>query len=379
MIEQKTTKTIKTVQLGNIGKLIIPEDVKAIVDQLHRDIGAIEWSGVLFYDLVDGDISTLKDLVFKAKLVYPLDIGSASYTEFDGNGDLTEAYKMDESLYDCENGLIHTHHSMSTFFSSTDISELEDNSKHYNYYLSLIVNFDGKWNARLGIPSVSKNTTDSMITDSNGKKITISKVSEKEELLMGTIEVEIEKDNIEYDWVTERVNAMKKAKEDSLKKENLARTNATNRYYLNHRGGYSTDTKKKEEKEEKNKNSVNIQLSTGGRLKHISFLGSVITSEYSEMATPWSAISELNNICHSTEEYLDPMEEDIDLLIYTELVMENIPVLYTSFYPEGEISFIDVCTSALKTIATYKRMFDDRNYHDAIVNCLTHYITEKND
>ena len=48
-------------------------------------------------------------------------------------------------------GHIHSHHNMSTFFSGTDTDELHENAVNYLYYLSLIVNFSGKYSAKIAV------------------------------------------------------------------------------------------------------------------------------------------------------------------------------------------------------------------------------------
>jgi hypothetical protein len=52
-----------------------------------------------------------------------------------------------EDLMDCDQGLIHSHNSMATFFSSTDDSTLVEEGKDRNFFVSLIVNNAGTYTA----------------------------------------------------------------------------------------------------------------------------------------------------------------------------------------------------------------------------------------
>lgn len=66
--------------------------------------------------------------------------GSQAYTEYTFDESVIEYIEENEHLEECRMGHIHSHNTMSVFFSGTDWSELEDNAPNHNYYLSLIVN-----------------------------------------------------------------------------------------------------------------------------------------------------------------------------------------------------------------------------------------------
>jgi hypothetical protein len=110
-----TIKKAKEVNIGNIGELIITKDLQKIIDYLHFKVKNTEWSGVLFYKLIEGDIKDLKNLKFKADFMYPMNIGNAAFTSFEYTGDLMNAYDVYEDGMESTMGLIHTHHSMSKF------------------------------------------------------------------------------------------------------------------------------------------------------------------------------------------------------------------------------------------------------------------------
>ena len=77
-----------------------------------------------------------------------MDIGSTAYTEFKESADVI-SYRIEKDLLDEDiyEGLIHSHNSMSTFFSSTDCSTLVEEGTNMNHFVSLIVNNEGTYTA----------------------------------------------------------------------------------------------------------------------------------------------------------------------------------------------------------------------------------------
>ena len=142
-----TSLSVKDVT-GVRGNIIIGEKLQNEIMQLHEKVGNIEWSGILLYT-VDGDIDDPENLVFTAHHVYPMDAGTAGYTEYDFSEDVFDAFDCFPDAEGMKWGHIHTHHNMETFFSGTDTSELADNAPNHNYYLSLIVNHKSKFCAKV--------------------------------------------------------------------------------------------------------------------------------------------------------------------------------------------------------------------------------------
>ena len=201
------------IELKTIGKIVIPKDVQDIIDSLHRLVGAKEWSGILFYEKTSGDVKNMKDLVFTAKFIYPMDIGSTSYTEHDYSGDLINAYDLKEGLESCNTGIIHSHHSMGSFFSGTDTSELKDNAKNFNFYLSLIVNFDGKYCCKVAFPSKTTTTEIHTIKNEEGKDILLKTEKDDVSIIIGDIDVETNIIEIEEEkWISDRIKELSKPK-----------------------------------------------------------------------------------------------------------------------------------------------------------------------
>ena len=134
------------------------------------------------FSVVEGSISDPENLKLKAEALWPLDIGTAGATEYDPGEamlDMYDAHPNADPEIHGENawrlGHIHTHHKMSAYFSSTDINELEENVAHYNYYVSLIVNFSGKYDCRIALQVKTEGT--SYITDESGNKSVLEEFS----------------------------------------------------------------------------------------------------------------------------------------------------------------------------------------------------------
>lgn len=106
-----------------------------------------EWSGVLFYE-VEGGFEDLNYMKLHVKDFMTLDIGSNVFTEFEVTPDVC-AYMVDNNLLDCQTGLIHSHNTMSTFFSGVDRDTLLKKGSQQTHFLSLIVNNAGEYSAAI--------------------------------------------------------------------------------------------------------------------------------------------------------------------------------------------------------------------------------------
>lgn len=106
----------------------------------------------------------------KAKYIFLMDIGTAGFTEYETDTDIVDMYDNVEDAMDLKIGHIHTHHTMSTFFSGTDNEELQDNVDKHNYYLSLIVNFASTYSAKVAFLSdVHTHSKMSYVNDKGNK------------------------------------------------------------------------------------------------------------------------------------------------------------------------------------------------------------------
>lgn len=78
-----------------------------------------------------------------------MDLGTAGWTEFKMTEEVT-AYMADNiELFNCETGLIHSHHSMGAFFSSQDELMLQQEGNETNCFVSLVVDTKGTYVARI--------------------------------------------------------------------------------------------------------------------------------------------------------------------------------------------------------------------------------------
>ena len=128
-------------------KMFIPKEVENKIRLLLDNIRNIEWSGVLFYDVEgsfeDGSLKVI------CKDILPMDIGNATYTEWNMNADVVSYIVDHPELVGSYQGLCHSHHAMSTFFSSTDTNTLKEEGSDVNHFVSLIVNNVGTYNAAI--------------------------------------------------------------------------------------------------------------------------------------------------------------------------------------------------------------------------------------
>lgn len=140
--------------------LRISKNVADAINAMHcYTPKSTEWSGIIFYK-INGSYSDLANMSIDVVDMLPMNIGSASYTEFDLDltKDAVYADKYTQYVLEAEEplemGCIHTHHSMNTFFSGTDTDDLHENAEKMRAYLSLIVNYEmdySKWCAKIGI------------------------------------------------------------------------------------------------------------------------------------------------------------------------------------------------------------------------------------
>lgn len=130
----------------------VSSTLKSQIDFLHEKVRGKEWCGPLIYKILSGDINNPNDLTIQAEGLYLMNIGTAGYTDFkmdeESTVDMFNQYPDLEEMR-ARTGFIHTHHSMSTGFSATDNEELAENTENYPSYVSLIVNYEGKYSARV--------------------------------------------------------------------------------------------------------------------------------------------------------------------------------------------------------------------------------------
>lgn len=114
-----------------------------------------------------------------------MDIGNSTYTEYDTADPKFISHLMaNKELLMMKRGHIHSHNSMSVFFSGTDDSELVENAPHHNIYVSLIVNNDNDMCAKVAFAAkcASKTVMTMVHKDENGNDVStdIETTDEKE-------------------------------------------------------------------------------------------------------------------------------------------------------------------------------------------------------
>lgn len=207
------------------GTLLISNELQRKIEWLHKQVGKIEWCGILFYKRLEGDIDNPKTLKLLAEDLYLMDIGRETYTEADFDPNTTvEMWETVNDDYTFKRGLIHTHHTMATFFSGTDMQELHDNTGSHNYYLSLIVNFNGVWTAKVAHVAKRKLVMEYKNVSDETKEF----VTEKELLMM--IDMNIVKEQVEVavpDFFRTRYETLKTQIEERAAEKAAAIANAT--------------------------------------------------------------------------------------------------------------------------------------------------------
>lgn len=145
--DNNTSTTVKPKELpiplvnktgGNI-KVTVTEGMINKIRYICGEFPSKEWSGVLFYD-IKGSLKKPNLIEIKAFDFYPLDLGSASYTEFEYSPDFAAYIARNPLLMDHQMGLIHSHNNMGVFFSGTDTATLQEQAPLYKKFLSIIVN-----------------------------------------------------------------------------------------------------------------------------------------------------------------------------------------------------------------------------------------------
>jgi len=150
------------------GKLILPPEIIAQITYLHSHCGGKEWSGILLYD-VKGNPSKPESFELTAKHIFLMDIGTAGATDYETDGDIVDIFDQIPEAMEMKLGHVHTHHSGSAYFSGTDEGELQDNVDKHNYYLSLVVNFNGNYAAKVVFLSDMHTTSKMNYKDDGGE------------------------------------------------------------------------------------------------------------------------------------------------------------------------------------------------------------------
>lgn len=201
-------------------KLIIPEEVEKKIRYICSQIWKDEWSGTLFYKpegkFEDGT------LAIKCVDIYVMDIGTATYTEFDMSPDVISYMADNPELLDCQMGLIHSHAGMQTFFSGTDTATLKEEGIDRNHFVSLIVNNEGTYTAAItkkvkAIKTITENFSYPTFKDEEVAD-TKTYIVESEELEWFYLKIEFERNEDSFrEELKARLEEIKKAKAEKVR------------------------------------------------------------------------------------------------------------------------------------------------------------------
>lgn len=213
-------------------KITIPDSVEKIIRFLCSKVWNTEWSGVLFYR-AKGSFET-DNLEIICEDILPMDIGSATYTEFDQSPEVISYMAEHPDLLNCFTGLIHSHNNMSTFFSGTDTDTLLSQGSTMPHFVSLIVNNAGTYTAAITRKITYTEIRDISYQTFGGLTVTSKEEFEEDkEVEYFMLDVTVEGAKISFPELAERLEAIKKEKEAKQAKRPVITTptNPTNHTY----------------------------------------------------------------------------------------------------------------------------------------------------
>lgn len=155
---------------------------------------------MVFYD-TEGSLEDIANFKIKPVEFYLLDIGTAGYTEFIIDTNILDVYSERPHLIGKQWGYLHSHHSMTTFFSPTDSDNLHESSEFFNYYFSLIVNIAGEYSAKVSRRGNIKSESNIIKSFKNnkGELYEVPQRITKEEECVYVYNCEINWENIDHD------------------------------------------------------------------------------------------------------------------------------------------------------------------------------------
>lgn len=168
-LTKQSRTTSQLIPLEGKIKVEVPKEVLSKIKLLCEVISTVEWSGILLYQ-THGSIKDPKNMKILLKDIIPMNKGSKTYTEYSFNEKSRDQTGFsDKHIEYCDEveegifwqvGLIHSHNSFSVFFSGTDEEELIENAPLHNFYLSLIVNNNMDFEARVAISAKTNSEVD---------------------------------------------------------------------------------------------------------------------------------------------------------------------------------------------------------------------------
>ena len=137
-----TTNNIELIEKKNLKvKVIIKESLENIIRGLCLEFPKREWSGTVFYR-TEGTFE--EGLTIYCDNFYLEHIGSVGTTEVQHDASLA-SYMLENDLLEHNMGILHSHHNMGAFFSTTDMSALKQEGIDMNHALSIVVANSGNY------------------------------------------------------------------------------------------------------------------------------------------------------------------------------------------------------------------------------------------
>lgn len=130
-------------------KVSISKELQSQILYHHAVYPGKEWSGILLFKETKGSLQE-RNLELTADKMFLLTLGDGATVEGDNGESYIDAMEAIPDFMDYKVGYLHTHHSMQAFHSGTDNQEIEDQAKTHEYFLSLIVNHQGSYAAKIG-------------------------------------------------------------------------------------------------------------------------------------------------------------------------------------------------------------------------------------
>lgn len=216
-----TSKKIK-VECSEVPVVNIPSKIFSDVYYLHSKYPGKEWSGHLYFTK-KGDINDPNNLIIDVQEFVLLDLGTAGATEIDPTGEqVIDMYTNRPQILSMQQALLHTHHSMRTFFSGTDWDTLLENASNYPFFLSVIVNNEGATIAKISLQGFIEESETTNTFKYKFNKGFLEKIITKEKKVTEVIYVYTCKINIEnsVDEDFNKLLELKQAKQLLLNEKN---------------------------------------------------------------------------------------------------------------------------------------------------------------
>lgn len=259
-----------------------------------------------------------------------------------------------------------SHHSMTAFFSGTDQTELKDNASHYNYYLSLIVNFAHVYCAKVAFPSKTEVTSKFSLRNELGKFFTREAKKEENTILIGDLKIVIENEVEKPKWVEDRIIALEEKKKNEIVTtySNFSVNDHINKEYPQYsRKGIYDDFEGPNlyEKYSHKKSYTNSNKGVDYRNKSSQFLSALIKLDSSKTNEDLSNV--LTSLNKLTEDEMDQFETALDL---------NLEIIHIEIYG-SEKELKKHCIEAKLELYSLEPIFGDTAVFNLISDTISSY------